>query len=128
MIPNQDTYNITVRDSIFKPGLRIKGLESVAHYRKKNKTFFYKVHLFLEGKDLPFIKKATYYLHKTFKNQVRTIERSPENFNCELVLWTWGIFTVKVELEDIKGRKIMLEHYLSYGDEIEKKGIKWVTE
>ncbi|WP_075340945.1 pYEATS domain-containing protein [Tenacibaculum agarivorans] len=121
------TYDIRVKDSIFNPHTNERK-EGIAFFRKKGKTMFYKVNLYLEGNDLPFIKKVTYHLHKTFKNRERVIERTPGNFNCKLVLWTWGLFTVKIEIEDITGRKFHLTHYLTYGNEITKGQVKWKKE
>ncbi|MGG8495025.1 pYEATS domain-containing protein [Tenacibaculum sp. TC6] len=123
----QKTYDLRVKDSLFNPDERsIKGID-VAYYKKQNKEgiTYYKVHLYIDGMDLAFVKKVTYILHKSFKNPVRTIERRPDNPHCKLILWTWGLFEIRVEIEDINGQKTELEHYLSYGKEIKEGNIKW---
>ena len=125
----QRSYNIQVIDSILKPGPRTKGGTPQATYKKaaKGGRNLYLVHIYLEGPDLAFVKRATYTLHKTFRNPVQVIERSAKNQNCMLSLWTWGIFTVKVEIEDLKGNVIQLDHYLNYGAEIQNnKNISWI--
>ena len=122
------TYEIEVKDSIFNPREASDTEDLVAHYKRapsRNDKTHYKVYLYLEGKDLPFIRRVKYVLHRTFRNNVKIIERTTINPNCMLVLWTWGIFTVKVEIEDINGNVISIDHYLTYGDEINKEGVEW---
>lgn len=123
----QKTYDLRVKDSLFNPDERsIKGLD-IAYYKKQNKEdkTYYKVHLYIDGMDLAFVKRVKYILHKSFRNPVRIIERRPDNPHCKLILWTWGLFEIKVEIEDINGQKTELEHYLSYGKEINEGNIKW---
>ncbi|WP_299133668.1 pYEATS domain-containing protein [uncultured Tenacibaculum sp.] len=124
------TYDIKVRDSIFSPNKKGGNKELIAHYKKntsRSSKTLYKVYLFIEGKDLPFIKKVKYTLHKTFRNPVKTIERKSDNTNCSLVIWTWGLFNIKVELEDINGEIIHMNHYLNYGSEVKTKGVNWIS-
>ncbi len=131
------TYNLDVKDSIFDPNCTDEKQKYIAHFKKhalskkdeskKDKTF-YKVWLYLEGPDLPFVKSVKYYLHKSFPNPVKMVERKASNSNCALVLWTWGFFTVKVEIEDMKGRVITMEHYLNYGNELKSDKIAWENE
>ncbi len=118
------TYDIQVMDSVINPNVPLRKGGYNAYYResgRSNARKLYKVHIFLTGNDLAFVKEATYVLHETFANPVQTIERTMSNQNCMLTIWTWGIFTVRVEIEDNRGNRMRLEHRLTYGREIEEK-------
>lgn len=118
------TYDIQVKDSVINPNVPLKKGGYNAFYKETGKAKannLYKVHIFLAGNDLAFVKQATYVLHETFANPIQTIERTLSNQNCMLTIWTWGIFTVKVEIEDTQGNKMRLEHRLEYGREITAK-------
>ncbi|WKN42498.1 pYEATS domain-containing protein [Tunicatimonas pelagia] len=119
------TYSIQLRDSVIDPNEPLKKSQTrVAYYRKtasSNHQFLYQVWLYLEGKDLPFINRVKYILHDSFRNPVQLVERTTLNQNCSLAIWTWGIFWVKAEVEDVKGRIVQLDHYLTYGKQIENK-------
>lgn len=123
------TYDIKIKDSLFDPDGKNSSKQLIAHYRKdasRSDKTHYKVFLYIEGKDVPFIKKVKYTLHKTFRNPVKIIERKPDNPHCSLILWTWGVFTVNIELEDMSGEKIYMQHYMNYGNEIKTtKNINW---
>ncbi|MEP2935319.1 MAG: pYEATS domain-containing protein [Gilvibacter sp.] len=127
------TYDIQVKDSIVNPNqLLRKGMTNV-YYKKTRGTKannMYKVHIYLTGNDLAFVKSTTYVLHKTFSNPVQKVERSLNNTNCMLTIWTWGIFTIKVIIEDINGNILRREHKLSYGREIQENddNLNWVKE
>jgi len=121
------SYNIRVKDSVINPNMiSLRGInEGLYKKTSADSKPLYKVWLYLEGDDLIFVKKAKYILHSSFKKPIHVVERSASNQNCSLVIWTWGLFNVKVEIEDINGRKFNLEHYMSYGSEIESKKINW---
>ena len=66
-----------------------------------------------------------YTLHSTFgKNRVKIVKRKPGNLQCGLVIWTWGVFTVKVEIEDLKDSIIKMEHRLTFGDQLKETSVK----
>ena len=120
------TYDIQIKDSPFEPNGMNYNNEAIAHYRKNNNKTLYKIFLYLEGRDLPFVKRVKYVLHKSFKNPIQIIDRNPNNPQCKLVLWTWGIFNVTIEIEYIDGGTYRTEHYLTYGDEIKNNdSIVW---
>jgi transcription initiation factor IIF auxiliary subunit len=79
----------------------------------------YKVRIFLEGQDLPFVRQVTYGLHKTFRNPHRVVERTISNPDCRLEIWTWGIFEVTADVQDNTGQVYRLTHQLTYGKELE---------
>jgi len=122
---NRPTYSIQLRDSVLNPNKpATKAQTCIAHYRKTgsaNSQLLYQVWLYLEGKDLPFVDRVKYVLHDSFRNPVQVVERTTLNQNCSLAIWTWGIFWVKAEVEDVRGRVIKLDHYLTYGKQIENK-------
>ena len=123
------TYDVNIKDSILNPQESIIGASSNAHFKtniSKNDRTYYKVYIYLEGKDLPFVKRIKYKLHDTFRNPIRTIERTPNNPNCVLVIWTWGLFKIKAEIEDTIGNKFVVEHQLIYGQEINDENINWI--
>jgi len=122
------TYRIGVKDSIFDPYAR-KSKERTAYYRplaNRDDLTYYKVWIYLDGDDLPFVKSVKYILHDSFRNRVRIVESESSNPRCAAKIWTWGIFTVDVEIEDLDSRIIRMSHHLSYGDEVVQDGINWI--
>lgn len=109
--------DIRVRDSLLDPNGESAGPEM---REQPGGTPLYKVHLFLEGRDLLFVRGATWHLHETFPEPVRTVQRTPSNPNCRLTIWTWGIFEIRVVVEDKGGRRYEFRHALTYGAEIER--------
>ncbi len=116
-------YSIVVRDSLINPNESNKQDQAVGYFKKyrtrSNKTY-YKVWIYLEGKDLPFVRRVRYKLHKTFRNRIKLIERTSTNLNCSLIIWTWGIFMINVEIEDMSGNIIRVDHYLTYGEQLKQ--------
>ena len=108
--------NLEVRDSVYPPGTA----EAKILYDKSTDTARYKVWLYLDGPDLPYVKSATYRLHPTFPDPVRTVARTPSNPNCVLEIWTWGMFNVQVEIEDKTGARYSFEHWMSYSRDIKE--------
>ncbi|GAB5398869.1 MAG: hypothetical protein Aureis2KO_04540 [Aureisphaera sp.] len=120
------TYNLRVKDSLDDFDESIDS-EQVVYYREtaSGGKKLYKVRIFLEGRDLPYVKQVKYTLHSTFgKNRVKIIERRPSNLDCGLLIWTWGIFTVHVEIEDVKGRVTEVDHYLTFGNQLGDDRVK----
>lgn len=76
----------------------------------------YKVDIYLEGRDLPYVYAATYHLHPTFEERQWTVRRRPSNPECRLTIWTWGVFTVHVEIELKSAELIRMRHRLSYDE------------
>lgn len=117
--------NIVIKDSLLDPNGQ--SLKSKAYFKSpKEGRELYKVHIYLEGRDLPFVKEVKYILHKSFRNPVVKVPRTLDNQNCMLTIWTWGIFTVKAEIEDVNGQILRLEHYLNYGDQINQPEIEFI--
>ena len=119
--------NIEVRDSIFDPNLRPEDPRRV-YVREQNGQSLYKVWVYLSGYDLPYVKSTTYILHSTFSDPVRRVRRTLANPNCQLVLWTWGLFEIRVKVEDKANRLYELVHMLNYDKELSKPGIEYIYE
>ena len=117
--------NIRVSDSVFDPDLRREPSSRTVTVREGGEKSRYKVWLYLEGKDVPFIESVTYSLHKTFSDRVRRVRRTAANPRCALVIWTWGIFDVEAKAKDTKGRLYDLEHRLTYDHELRKGGFEY---
>ncbi|MDC8002932.1 hypothetical protein POV27_02655 [Aureisphaera galaxeae] len=120
------TYNLRVKDTLEDFDDSNESDQTV-FYREtsKSKKKLYKVRIYLEGRDLPYVKQVKYTLHSTFgKNRVKIVRRRPSNLDCGLLIWTWGIFTVQVEIEDVKGRVTELDHYLTFGNQLQDSRVK----
>ncbi len=107
--------DIVVKDTVVE---KANGNEHIIAKKSTSSTMF-KVTLFLEGNDLPFVNKVTYTLHETFKNRIKKIKRSLSNPNCTLVFYAWGTFTVKVKVESLKGDNLVISHPLQFGSEVQ---------
>ena len=108
---------IAVRDGLFDPN----GETRTPEWRtSEGKPPLYKVHIFLEGTGLLHVRRATYFLDETFDPPIREVPRTVSNPNCRLTIWTWGIFDVRVVVEDKGGRRYEFIHPLTYGEEISR--------
>lgn len=110
--------NVTLHDTLFDPDRSPQPHAEVRYRHDRSGTTLYKVWLYLDGRDLPYVQRVTYKLHPTFPNPERTVERSVRNPNCELILWTWGLFEVTAVIEDKKGQLYELRHQLGYDREL----------
>ena len=122
------SYNLYVKDSLFDPNNPSAVKEKQAAYKKRvdlKAKMLYKVWVYLEGRDLPFVESVRYHLHPSFRNPQYVVEKNLSNPNFSLVLWTWGVFNVKVEITLISGETVILDHYLTYGEEMNVDDIKW---
>lgn len=116
---NTNELDIEVKDTVLDPNLQLSDPSREIHYRQEGEdTYYYKVWLYLEGHDLPYVDSVTYTLDETFPNPSRTVRRTPSNPNCQLVIWTWKLFTVKVTIVDKKGSIYEVTHELSYDREL----------
>lgn len=120
---SQNQLNVEVKSSVFDPNLPPDHPgRKVYVMQSQDSRPLYKVWIYLQGKDLPYVQRVTYRLHETFEDPVRVVERSPSNPNCELVIWTWGLFEVGVAIEDKSERIYETVHRLGYDEEL--KGLK----
>ena len=121
MIGNQ--LDIAIKDSVFDPDLpRSSSSKIYFHLGKRDGRTYYKVWLYLEGNDLPYIESVTYTLHESFREPNQTVRRASSNPNCKFVIWTWGLFTVKATIIDKKNLTYIVSHELSYENELFPEG------
>ena len=118
--------DIEVRDSVFDPDVPRANFK--VHLRKGQRDVKFKVYLYLEGYDLPYIESVTYTLHESFTRPNRTVRRTPSNPTCKLAIWTWGVFLVKATIVDIKGFSYAVEHQMTYDRELPTDGDRYVYE
>jgi hypothetical protein len=109
--------NVEIRDTVFDPNVS-ESLERKVHVQTKDNLHLYKVWIYLYGPDLPFVKAVTYHLHHTFPDALRRVERTVSNPSCQLVIWTWGLFTVRAILEDKHGGSYDVAYDLTYDKQL----------
>lgn len=85
----------------------------------------YRVFLYLEGPDLPFVKSVTYHLHETFAASIRRVDRSPSNPHCKLEIWTWGLFLLRATVHDKSGNRLNIEKQLDYDRTFQRTDIEF---
>lgn len=116
------TYDLCVKDTLFNPFNPASSLEKTATYKRyksiPNSKLLYKVWIFLDGDDLPFVESVRYHLHPTFPNPVQLVERTMKNYRCVLPTFIWGMFNVKAEIFLIDGKMLTINHFLTFGDQI----------
>jgi transcription initiation factor IIF auxiliary subunit len=120
------SLNLRVVDTVFDPSKS----DRKVYVKKSGEYTLYKVWLFLEGVDLPFVNYVTYRLHSSFRNPNRTIYRTAANPNCQLIIWTWGLFTINVEVVDKTGVHYVFDHRMGYDRELQNvpaENYVWVT-
>jgi transcription initiation factor IIF auxiliary subunit len=110
--------DVIVRDSVFNPNLSPSEKRKVHVSRDADGRPLYKVWLYLEGRDVISLKKVTYTLHESFAQPVQTVRRSPTNPNFQLIIWTWGVFPVVVQMVHRRGYVYELVHRLNYVEEL----------
>lgn len=110
--------DLTIRDSVLGPNEKGQSYFLREAPGRKNR---YRVWLYLEGRDLPYVESVTFYLHPTFKNRKIKVIRSIDNPNCSLAIWTWGLFKVTAVVETKSGDSFKLAHDLRYDREIMEK-------
>jgi hypothetical protein len=111
---------VDVFDSVFDP----ESSDGIIQKRQVDGKDLYRVFLYLKGLDLPLVRSVVYYLHPTFRPQTHRISRSPENPMGKLVIWTWGTFVVRAEIEDLEGAVTQVSHQLSWDDEVDPRKVQ----
>ncbi|MEQ1747610.1 MAG: pYEATS domain-containing protein [Saprospiraceae bacterium] len=126
------TYNLYMRDTLFDPNDPAASLEKKALYKKYSAPeakILYKVWLYLGGRDLPFVESVRYHLHSSFPNPKQVVERRMGNPNCAFAIWAWGMFNVKAEVFLMGGEILVINHFLTFGSEIELESeIRWAMQ
>lgn len=123
---NPSQLNLQVKDSLFDPNLPLS--EAKVYVRKKDGKKYFKVWLYLEGGDLPYVENVTYALHRSIPNPVQRVDRTPANPNCALTFWTFGAFVVKATILDKKGFSYHVGNRLTYEKQFPTEKEKYVDE
>lgn len=123
---NSNQLDIEVRDTVLDPD--VAPSNATVLLRKEERTVEFRVYLYLEGYDLPYIESVTYTLHQSMSRPNRTVRRTPSNPNCKLAIWTSGVFVVKATIVDVRGSSFTLEHRLTYDQALPSEKDKYVYE
>lgn len=107
---------IEIRDSVFDPDL--EGNKILKKAGNGGGQDLYRVFLYLEGLDVPSVRSVVYHLHSSFEKDKHRIVRTPTNPSCKLVIWTWGLFLVRAEIEDLEGRTLKISHTLGWDRDV----------
>jgi hypothetical protein len=101
---------LEVQDTPFDPSAR----ERIVLTRAVDGQTLYRVFVYLTGRDLPFVKRATYSLHPSVSGTPQAVARTPANPDCRLILWLWGTFPLSVVVEDLKDGTHELQYKLQF--------------
>jgi len=124
MSRSQQALNVALKDSLFDPD---RPDDKVVQVRRSESKSLYRVFLYLDGPDLPFVNRVTYRLHETFSPNTRTVARTPSNPRCKFDMWTWGVFTAVAVIEDQQNRTFRMSHYLEYAGQLSDKNLAYKT-
>jgi hypothetical protein len=119
---------IEVRDSVLDPNLPPNSPKKAHWSEGADGRPRYKVWIYLVGDDLPYVSSVTYTLHPTFADPVQQVSRTPANPNCQLVIWTWGLFDVKATIVDKMSNVYEVMYSLSYDKQLAQSDIEYVRE
>ena len=119
--------NVQVRDSALDPAMGADG-KKVVHYKVAEGREQYKVWLSLAGPRVPFVDQVIYTLHPSFRQPRREVVRTASNPNCTLLLWTWGIFDVTVQLRGKKGELAEFVHTMQYDKDFNDAAVSFIEE
>ncbi len=116
--------DLQIKDTVFEPGSQQK----IVYYWPESNTTLYKVWILLDGIDLPYVDSVTYRLHSTFSDPNRRVKRTVANQNCQLIIWTWGLFRIRARVVDKTGRIHEFVHDMRYAEEISLPEAKFQKE
>lgn len=115
--------NVRIVDSLFDPD---RPSEKVAQVRERSSSRpLYRVFLYLDGPDLPFVRQVTYKLHETFSPDTRTVVRDISNPRCKFDIWTWGVFEVRAIVEDKQGRTFSKSRPMEYASQVSDPDVQF---
>lgn len=113
-----------MKDSVFDPETSEK---TVFYYKGRDNKSRYKVWIYLEGVYLFYVDYVTYVLHPTFEKPIRKVQRTYSNANCNLIIWTWGVFEVDIKIKLKTGEIVSLTHRLSFDKQLQDSNIKYIN-
>ncbi|MDA1314852.1 MAG: hypothetical protein O2968_16080 [Acidobacteria bacterium] len=110
------TLAVQILDSVHDPD---GGGEKILKKADKSNGYdLYRVFVYLDGFDLPLVRSVVYQLHSSFKDSRHRINRTPNNPTCKLIIWTWGTFVVRGDVEDLEGRIHKISRQLTWDREV----------
>ena len=81
----------------------------------------YKVRIYLEGADLPFVESVQYVLPPNiFEPNILDVERSFSNPTCELSVWTRFLFPITIAVNTTDGESYIFQHNVNYQEELKE--------
>ena len=112
--------DVQLKHSVFNPGLPPSDPSNKVQVRPEtDDTYYYRVFLYVDGYELPYVESVTYTLDDSFPNPEQIVRRTPANPICQLVVWTWKeLFTVVATIVDKKGNSYRITHDVSYVSEL----------
>ena len=118
----QRELRVEIVDTPFDPD----GQSRTIRYDDTRSRPLYKVWIYLKGPDLPYVRQVTYFLHSSFKKNIRVVRRTATNTDCRLMLKTWGVFTIRAIIETRSEEHFEISHRLTYDQKFNRKGAKFV--
>lgn len=106
--------DLEVRTSCFDPDSDAR----IIHVRERQPDPLYRVFLFLDGRDLPYVESVQYVLHPSFATPNRTVRRTPDNPICKLAVWAWGEFAMHSFVFFKTGERFDLANQFKFSAEI----------
>ena len=111
--------DLNIISSVFAPADIEKDGDILFKVGKSNKKL-YRVFIYIDGNSSHLVKSVKYYLHRSFKKNVITVNKSLSNLNTSIAIWTWGLFELRAKVLLNNDEIIELNHYLDYDKEIVK--------
>ena len=118
-----DLLNIIIVDTPINPFDQNEQRNIVERRVRNGKTQF-KIWLYLNGDDLPYVRRVKYVLHSSYKQPEFIISKLPSNPNCLFSFWAWGTFIVKAVVEDKSKKLYYFEHRLMFDKRLQKNDFR----
>lgn len=117
--------DIYIKDSLFDPESIIKRDRNNIEEKLIGNIYYYKVWIYITGKDIVYVDNVRYTLHSSFgdNERIRIYDRKPSNQYCKFFIETFGVFDINVEIKLKNGRLLKKSHRLSYDRELEEFGL-----
>jgi hypothetical protein len=113
--------HLQVHDSAFDPDTYDR---STIEYRR-GESLNYRVFIFLDGLDLPFVQHVMYRL-PTAVGPPRLVARMIDNQRCKFDIWTWGVFELIAEVVLKDGSLVPFPHQLEFSHELTLPGVEFI--
>ena len=119
---NSDPLNIQFQTEAVDP------INKCVYYTRDNQgRQLFKIRVHAVGPDLSKIKSIEYVLHETFEHPEYTSSDASNDF--EMVLWTWGSFSMPIKVATIEGRQYNYTYPFTFRNklvEAQNEGIRFI--